>query len=134
MRLIKMRLIKKTLAVLLFVTFSLFSTRAFADEAMKHTLRSSLYGGVIGAIVGSAIVLLTDDHLEYIPTGAALGVLAGAAYGLATGEFIYDRSAIVVEDGKFALRLPTIKSARVFDKNANDYNLIESVDLLRVKF
>ena len=132
-----MRLIKKTLAVLLFVTFSLFSTRAFADEAMKHTLRSSLYGGVIGAIVGSAIVLLTDDpddHLEYIPTGAALGVLAGAAYGLATGEFIYDRSAIVVEDGKFALRLPTIKSARVFDKNANDYNLIESVDLLRVKF
>ena len=132
-----MSLFRKALSIFVLITFSVFSTNVFADQAMEHTLRSSLYGGVIGALLGTAVMLLTDDpddNLSYIPTGAAVGILVGAAYGLTTSTVVKDGAVGEYDDGRFTLKLPTIKRVKVFDKNANHYDVIESVELLRVKF
>lgn len=114
----------------------LFSGRALAAESsLEGTFKDTVYGGIIGALVGSAFVLLSDhpsDHLEYIPTGAAVGLLAGAVYGLATSTTV--RSFGEVENGKFTLNVPTIKQSASYDRNTFRREVIDSVDLFKVKF
>lgn len=127
--------VKKISAVFLTMAILAFSSRAFAEDAMQTTMRDSVYGGIIGALVGSAVVLLTDkpdEHLSYIPTGAAVGILAGAAYGLASGTVVH--SAGEVEGGRFTFNMPTIKREKIFDEKINNTEIIESVDLIKVKF
>lgn len=125
---------KKTFVVLL--VFCLFSGRALAAESsLEGIFKDTVYGGIIGALVGSAFVLLSDhpgDHLEYIPTGAAVGLLAGAVYGLATSTTV--RSFGEVENGKFTLNVPTVKQSASYDRNAFRREVIDSVDIFKVKF
>ncbi|MBI5643719.1 MAG: hypothetical protein HY954_09635 [Deltaproteobacteria bacterium] len=103
---------------------------------MQKTMRDALYGGIVGALVGSAVLLLTDnpdDHLSYIPTGAAVGILAGAAFGVATSGVIQSATA-EVEDGKLTFNMPTIKKEKIYDEVANRYEEIDQIDLIKVKF
>lgn len=128
---------KKTLAILLLFTFFILPARAFADETMEHTVKSALYGGVIGGLVGGAVVLLTDnpgDHLSFIPSGAAVGLLLGTAYGLATSDAVRGRAFGEIENGEFSLRVPAIKSSETFDKKTNTFEVIGAIDLLKVRF
>ncbi len=84
-------MIKKTVTILLLVFF-LFSLPAGAQDVMEKTLHDSIYGGIIGALIGTAVMALSDepeDNLDYIPTGAAVGVLFGAAYGLGSATTEY---------------------------------------------
>lgn len=130
-----MNLIKKTFVITLLLLFAVFSSRAHAEETVRYTLNNALYGGVLGGLIGAAVLLLTDepdDHLGYIPTGAGVGVLLGAAYGIATSGVI--ESFAEVEDGVFTLGLPTMKRVEVFDENSNKRELISSVNLLSFKF
>ena len=79
----KMEKLRKIAVLVMLFTF-LTGSVASAEDAMDRTLKGSLYGGLIGGLIGTAVMLLTDnpdDHLEYIPTGAAVGILVGAAYG-----------------------------------------------------
>lgn len=126
---------KVTATLLVFLTVVLFSSSAIADDTMEVTLKDSIYGGVIGALIGAAVVLVSDkpeDHLSYIPTGAGVGILVGAAYGLATSGLV--QSVGEVKDGQFALGLPTIKTIKIFDENANDTEVINQVDLFKLNF
>ncbi len=131
-----MQKIKRISALALIFTFLTFSV-ARAEDVMQQTMRDALYGGVVGALVGAAVLLLTDnpdDHLSYIPTGAGIGILAGAAYGVATSGMMITSSAAEVEDGKISFNMPTIKKEKIYDEIANRYEEIERVDLIRVKF
>ena len=130
-----MQKIKRISALALIFTLLTFSV-ARAEDVMQQTMRDAIYGGVVGALVGAAVLLLTDnpdDHLGYIPTGAGIGVLAGAAYGVATSGMMIT-SAAEVEDGKVTFNMPTIKKEKVYDEIANRYEEIEQIDLIRVKF
>ncbi|GMR04905.1 MAG: hypothetical protein BMS9Abin23_0823 [Thermodesulfobacteriota bacterium] len=133
-----MSLLKKTLAAFLLLTFVFtFATRAFADEMMERTLRSAIYGGVIGGLIGSAVVLLTDnpdDHLAFIPSGAAIGILVGTAYGIATSGVIEGRAFGEVEDGEFNLNIPSLKTSKTLDVKTNQYDVVQSVDLFKFRF
>jgi hypothetical protein len=109
--------------------------RASADDTMEQTLKDSIYGGIIGALVGSAVVLLTenpDEHLDYIPTGAGVGILIGAAYGLATSGVM--QTVELSDDGWITLDWPSFSRARVFDNFTNDYEIIETLRLIKVNF
>ena len=131
-----MQKIKRISALALIFTLLTFSV-ARAEDVMQQTMRDAIYGGVVGALVGAAVLLLTDnpdDHLGYIPTGAGVGVLAGVAYGVATSGMMITSSAAEVEDGKITFNMPTIKKEKVYDEIANRYEEIEQVDLIRVKF
>lgn len=128
--------IKKISALVAFFVFVAFSSNALAEDVMQTTLRDALYGGIVGALIGSAVVLLTDNpdnHLGFIPTGAGVGILVGAAYGVASSGVITTAGA-EIEDGKVTLNLPTIKSEEVYDEVANVQEVIERVDLIRLKF
>ncbi|MFQ5736930.1 MAG: hypothetical protein ACE5GY_08725 [Thermodesulfobacteriota bacterium] len=128
---------KKISALVLFFSFFTFSGNALAEDLMQTTLRDALYGGIVGALIGSAVLLLTDnpdDHLSYIPSGAGVGILAGAAYGIATSGVIRTASVAEVKDGKISFNLPTLTTERKFDEVANIYEEIEKVDLIRLKF
>jgi len=131
-----MQKIKRISALALIFTLLTFSV-VRAEDVMQQTMRDAIYGGVVGALVGAAVLLLTDnpdDHLGYIPTGAGVGVLAGVAYGVATSGMMITSSAAEVEDGKITFNMPTVKKEKVYDEIANRYEEIEQVDLIRVKF
>jgi hypothetical protein len=130
-----MNFIKKVSTISLLLVFFVFTSRSFADDTMQYTLKNSLYGGILGGLIGSAVLLLSDepdDNLSYIPTGVGVGVLLGAAYGLATSGVV--ESIGEIEDGRFTFNMPTLKRVEIFDENANDRELINSIDLLRFKF
>ena len=127
---------KRVLTVLLVVTLLSFSRAAFAEDLMSVTLRDALYGGVIGALLGTAVLLLTDepeDHLDYIPAGAGVGILVGAAYGIASTGPV-GAVAEVDENGRFAFNLPQLTSDSFYDKITDTWELIGRVDLLRLRF
>jgi hypothetical protein len=68
-------------------------------------MRNSLYGGGVGALVGAAFLAFVDnpsDHVDFITTGAAAGVLIGAIWGA------YDSSTAYVslEGGKIHMAMP----------------------------
>lgn len=129
--------LKKIALFAMVFTFLGVST-ASAQDSMQHTLRSSLYGGAIGALLGTAVMLLTDnpdDHLAYIPTGAAVGVLAGAAYGMATsGAFSTAAAEIDTKDGSISLAMPTIAAEKFYDEKTNKKEEIERIELVRLTF
>ena len=102
---------------------------------MQRTLRDSLYGGLIGALLGTAVLFLTDnpdDHIEYIPTGAAVGILAGAAYGMTMSTMV-TAAAEVDKDG-VSFGLPTISTEKIYDEKLNEVEEIEKIELVRLRF
>lgn len=129
--------LKKIAAFAMVFTFLSVST-ASAQDSMQRTLRDSLYGGAIGALLGAAVMLLTDnpdDHLGYIPTGAAVGVLVGAAYGLATSGVMSTAAAeIDTKERSVSLAMPTISSEEYYDEKTNKKEEIERIDLVRLTF
>lgn len=130
-----MNLVKKVSIISLLLVFFVFTSRSFADDTMQYTLKNSLYGGILGGLIGSAVLLLSDepdDNLSYIPTGIGVGVLLGAAYGIATSGVIESMGEI--EDGRFTFKMPTLKRTEIFDENVNGREFINSIDVLRFKF
>lgn len=129
--------LKKIAALAMVFTFLAVST-ASAQDPMQRTLRDSLYGGLIGALLGSAVMLLSenpDDHLGYIPTGAAVGVLLGAAYGVATSGVMSTAAAeINTKEGSVSLAVPTISTEQHYDEQINKKEEIERIELVRVTF
>lgn len=133
-----MNRIKKAVIVSLLASFILISTvpAAFAaDDTLKNTVNDALYGGLLGALVGTAVTLLSKkpgDHLGNIPTGAALGVLFGAAYGLATSGTV--QSVGEIEGTKFTLKVPTVERVSIYDRATAKTENIQHVSLMRYKF
>ena len=127
----------KLIAALIVVTFFALSTKAVADEPMQRTFRSSVYGGLIGGLVGGAVLLLTKkpgDHLGFIPTGAGVGVLVGAAYGLATSGLIQTAAVADIENGKLSLNIPAVQSDVTYDANIDKQDVTASLDVFKLRF
>jgi hypothetical protein len=133
----KMGKLKKIAVLAMVFTFLVVST-ASAEDMMQRTLRDSLYGGLIGALLGTAVMLLTDnpdDHLTYIPTGAAVGVLLGATYGVVTSGMMSTAAAeIDTREGTVSLAMPTISTEKYYDEQTNQKEEIERIELVRLTF
>lgn len=77
------------------------------ESQLREVFQDAFYGGAIGTLVGAALMAFTKkpaDHLEYMAYGAASGVLAGTAYGVAKTS----RSLASIENGKVRIAVPTI--------------------------
>jgi len=99
---------RKIIAVMTLVSLFSVTTSAFADDnAFRDTFQSAFYGGAVGVLVGAALLVFTNkpaDHLNYMGFGAAAGVLAGTAYGVAKSS----RSLASIENGSVKIAMPTI--------------------------
>ena len=108
------------------------SARAANDE-MGDVLVDGFYGGLIGALVGAGVLALTDDpgdHLEYMVTGAGIGVIAGTVYGLSQ---VARHAMIDVDRGHLAWHLPAIEPA-VSSLPGEPPRVSMSAALVRVRF
>mgnify|MGYP001571249137 CR=1 FL=1 len=130
---------KRLVVVLLALAFVSFSFKpAQAEDAMQSTFISAGYGGLIGALVGAGVWMISDndewdDHISYIPTGAGVGILAGTAYGLYTHMAVRNAAA-EVRDGRLTFNVPAVKTTNAYDTYTNRNEVVESLDLLSVKF
>jgi hypothetical protein len=97
---------------------------------MLTVLKSSFYGGLTGALIGTAFLAFRDkpsDHLKDIRVGAGVGVIIGTAYGLlkTTGT-----AFVEVQDGQITVQAPSFQLG--IDPETKD--LTGSVDLLKIPF
>ncbi len=78
-----------------------------ADTAFKDSFENAFYGGMLGTLVGGALLVFTKkpgDHLDYIYYGAAGGILGGAGYGVVKSS----KSLMTMENGSIKVAMPTI--------------------------
>ncbi|MEW6682846.1 MAG: hypothetical protein AB1451_07975 [Nitrospirota bacterium] len=104
-----------------------------ANNEMGDVLVDGFYGGLIGALVGAGVMVLTDDpgdHLQYMTTGAGIGVIAGTIYGLSQ---VARYAMINVDRGQLTWRVPAIEPA-VTSPPGETPNLSVSAALVRVRF
>lgn len=101
------------LLLALFVAIAQPGVAAAEDIALRKIMRNAAYGGALGALVGGALLAFVDDpgdRLEFITTGAAAGILVGAAWG------VYDSTSanpyVLLEDGKLSASLPPPRLTR----------------------
>jgi putative Ca2+/H+ antiporter (TMEM165/GDT1 family) len=76
-----------------------------ADFEVQNTMEDALYGGAIGALIGTGAMLISSQpskHMDYVVSGAGFGLIIGAVYGIASGS----RAFAKVEDGKVQVGMP----------------------------
>lgn len=79
-----------------------------SESSLKVVFEDSLYGGLAGALIGTATLAFTrhqSDHLDNIAYGAAAGVIGGAGVGIVT---MTNRAMVEYENGKMKLAVPII--------------------------
>lgn len=102
------------------------STMSFAETKSSIVLKGTGYGALVGALVGASLVALSSDpgdNLQYLYQGAAVGALAGTAYGFYEAE-----TFATIEDGKVKFAMPTIKTQLQGD------GVKASADFVKVNF
>lgn len=129
-----MKLIKKFVAVMTLTTMLATTTSAFAaDDTVREVFTDAFYGAGLGALVGGAFMAFTKkpvDHFNYIGYGAASGVIAGTAYGLAKSA----RAFAEVENGKVKVAFPTIIPEIISSPNSKQNVIAWKADLIRGTF
>lgn len=123
---------KRVVAAVLIIS-SLSTTCFAADSGMKDVFENSLYGGVVGALVGTACLAFTSrpsDHLNYISVGAATGVLIGVGYTLAKQS----RSLVSIENGNLQVAMPTIRPEFLQASSKDPGSIMLKADLLSGSF
>lgn len=129
-----MNLIRKFVAVMTLAALLSTSTSAFAaEDTIREVFTDAFYGAGIGALVGGALMVFTDkpsDHYRHIAYGAAAGVLAGTAYGLAKSA----RAFAEVENGKVRVAFPTIVPALIQSPSTGHTVVAWKADLIRGTF
>jgi hypothetical protein len=84
------------------------------DDALVGVLVDGFYGGLIGALVGTAVMALTshpNDHLSYITSGAGIGAIGGTLYGLYGLSNRSSRAFVDIDRGRVAWRVPDVATA-----------------------
>jgi hypothetical protein len=116
---------RKFCVVLLMFLFLSFASSSFAETKSSIVLKGTAYGAIVGALIGSAVWVLTDidDNFDYVWQGAAVGAIAGTAYGLYDAE-----SFATIENGKVKFAMPTIKTGKYGE------DVKTSASLLKVNF
>jgi uncharacterized membrane protein YebE (DUF533 family) len=129
-----MQRFKRTVSLMTLLALLCASTCAFAEEsAFRDTFESALYGGAVGALVGAALMVFTQkpaDHLINIGYGAAAGVLAGTAYGVAKSS----KALAFFDNGTVKIAMPTIIPDLVESPASRQMTVTWRADLLRGTF
>ncbi len=104
-----MKKLRLTALFVLIVFGTLMITAPYAkaqENRMKIIFMDTFYGMAAGALIASAISLTQDDPDwgENVGTGAAIGGIAGALFGLATETMYF----ATVENGNVNIRVPSI--------------------------
>src|SRR5450631_4415970 len=103
-----MRIIPRLTALLTLFVLLVSASVSYADDNFfRETFQDAFYGGAVGTLVGAAIMAFTKkpaDHLIYMGYGAAVGVLAGTAFGAVKSA----RSLATITNGKVRIAMPII--------------------------
>jgi hypothetical protein len=107
------------------------------DSAVADIFKDGFYGGLAGALVGAAALLIdiedADDHLDYIAIGAGAGIIAGTAYGIYST--IQTVAMTEIQHSQIAWRFPVPQITRVRSALIDQEQEIQyRVPLLRVHF
>ena len=100
---------RTTILMILLIAFinGIFPEEAAArDDGFKIVLRDVIYGALVGALVGGALLAFREnpeDDLDLIVKGAAVGVFAGVAFGI----YQATQSVAELEGGIVTVGLPT---------------------------
>ncbi len=129
-----MKRFNRLIALLTLVSMLGVATSALAEEnAFQTTFESAFYGGAVGALVGAALMVFTHkpaDHLDYMGYGAAVGVLAGTAYGVAKSS----RALASMENGNLKIAMPTITPELVESPVTRQTSVSWRADIFRGTF
>lgn len=129
-----MKLFKKLIALATMVSiFSTASSAFAADDTIREVFTDAFYGAAIGGLIGGALLVFRDkpaDHLNYISYGAAAGVLAGTAYGLAKSA----RAFAEVGNGRIKVAFPTITPELIVSPVTKQTTVAWKADLIRGSF
>lgn len=107
------------------------------DIALQKIMRNGAYGGIVGAMIGGALLVFVNnrnDHLEFITTGAAAGVLVGVGWG------VYDSSSrnpyVMIEDGKVhtAFSAPRVLGGEPSVADRGRHETVVAARLVGVRF
>ncbi len=102
-----------------------------AEGTVREVFSDSFYGGLVGTLVGGAAMLLADkpsDNKDYLSTGAGIGIILGAVYGVAKTTNAFAE----VHDGNLTVSVPTLRFE--VDAIAKERLPLWKVDALRVTF
>lgn len=142
-----MRIIKSIAIILIVVMASLITAPSFAiaedrymsaypyskgDNGMKTIFMDTFYGMAAGALIATAVSLTQDSPNwgKNIGAGAAIGGIAGAAFGVIT-EMNYLSS---VENGKVYVGVPTIGITTDKTVGPVEKDVMYTAGLFRYKF
>jgi len=130
-----MKRFKKIVALTTLVAMLGTTTSAFAvdENVFRETFTSAFYGASVGALVGAALMVFTHkpaDNLNYIGFGAAAGVLAGTAYGVAKSS----RALASIDNGNLKIAMPTIIPDLVESPATKQMNVSFRADIFRGTF
>ncbi len=124
-------------ALVLALALSLLpAANAQADDlALKKVMRNALYGGAIGALVGTAILVFNDtpsDNLDFITKGAAVGVLGGVVYGVYDSQSAY----VSLENGRIhtAMSAPVLHRVKPSVADVGRNEVMVTARVLGVRF
>ncbi len=125
---------KKFVVLLLMITLITATVQQTAhateqDNDMLMVLKSGFYGGLTGALIGTAFLAFRDkpsDHTDDIRIGAGVGVIVGTLYGFAKTT----QAFVQVHDNRITFHLPAINIAVDPETQA----LQGSVNLLNIPF
>ncbi len=123
----------KRFAVILVTLISMATPCLAAENSIKTVFEDAFYGGLVGGLVGAALLAFTDhpsDHLDYIAYGAAGGVLVGTTYGAITAT----RSLAEYEKGQVKFSMPTIRPEFREGNVKGQSTLVATAELIRGKF
>lgn len=126
---------KKLITVMTLVSLLSNASYAFAqDDTIREVFVDAFYGAGIGALIGGALTVFTkhpSDHIQNnLIYGAATGVLAGTAYGLAKSA----RAFAEVENGRVKIALPTIIPELLVSPSSGRTAVAWKADLIRGTF
>ncbi len=123
---------KITAGLLLMTTLFFFLPRdvnaAERNDGMREVLRSSVYGGLTGALIGTAFLAFREkpsDHLKDIRVGAGIGIIIGTLYGLAKTT-----SLVEIKKGTVTVQMPSLR----INVDQDTDSLRGSIDLLKIPF
>ena len=129
-----MKKLKRLIAVMTLVSLLTTVSSAFAaDDSIREVFTDAFYGAGIGGLIGGALMVFKDkpaDHFNFIAYGAATGILAGTAYGLAKSA----RAFAEVENGRVRIALPTVIPELVISPASGRTAIAWKADLIRGTF
>ena len=100
------------------------------ESTFKGIFTDSLYGGLTGTLVWAAVMAFAKkpvDHLDSIGYGAAVGILAGAAFGVG-------KALVEIDNGKVKISMPTVIPDIQETNNKVKMPILITAELLRGRF